>query len=211
MENIKYRAIEEKDYNEVGEILNQAFGLFKYMPDEKMLENFKLQYVYSCLTEATYTSVAEKDGRVVGIIMGNAKSDYNVFSHFSYIFKTILYSLKMGWHGRKYKKQMKEYKKLHRIYHEFSKKHKNDFDGVLTLFAVDKDCQGLGVGKTLLKGLFEYLKKQNIKNIYLYTDTTCNYNFYEHRGFKRLEEQTLELTREEKNFQMDVFLYNYNF
>ena len=98
---------------------------------------------------------------------------------------------------------------VHEIYHNFSRKHKGEFDGVLTLFAVNENCRGLGVGKTLLAGLLEYLKKQDVKHIYLYTDTTCNYGFYEYQGFERLEEQSIVLTKDGHSFDMDVFLYGY--
>ena len=47
MGTIKYRPIQEKDYLVVGEIINQAFGLFHYVSDKKALECFKNQYIYS--------------------------------------------------------------------------------------------------------------------------------------------------------------------
>lgn len=210
MEAIKYRPIEKKDYAAVGEIINQAFSLYRYVSDPKTLNCFKMQYIYSCLSEAAYTRAAEQNGKVIGVIMGNAKSDYRAFSHLNYIFHTIYYSLKMRYAGRKFKAGIDDFHKLHKIYHAFSQKHKGEFDGVLTLFAVNESCRGFGVGKTLLAGFSEYLKEQNVKRIYLYTDTTCNYGFYEHQGFERLEEQPLLLTKDGQPFKMNVFLYGYS-
>lgn len=212
MAEILYRPIEEKDYVAVGEILNQAFGLFRYVSDSKTLESFKLKYVYGCLSEATYTCVAEQNGKVVGVIMGKSDKDYHFFHHLPYALKAIQYSMKMKRlaKGENAKAGIRAYQELHKIYHSFSEKHRGEFDGVLTLFAVDENCRGYGVGKTLLSGLFEYLKKQEVKRIYLYTDTTCNYGFYEHKGFERLEEHPLSLARDGKPFQMNVFLYGYS-
>ena len=210
METIKYRTIETGDYPAIGEMINQAFGLYRYVSDEKTLECFKLQYVYSCLSEAAYHCVAEQNGRIVGVIMGNAKSDYKILRHLNYILRTLQYGMKMIYYGRKFKTGIDDYKKLHEIYHTFSGKHKGEFDGVLTLFAVKENCRGLGVGTELLSRFSEYLKSKGTKRIYLYTDTTCNYGFYEHKGFERLEEQTLEMTKDGKPFQMDVFLYGYS-
>lgn len=209
METITYRPMEEKDYLSVGEIINQAFGLYRYVSDEKVLKCFKQQYVYSCLSEATYTLVAEQNDKVIGVIMGNAKSDYTVLAHLKYMLFTFGYGIKMKYYGRKSKVGIEDYKRLHEIYHNFSRKHKGEFDGVLTLFAVNENCRGLGVGKTLLAGVLEYLKKQDVKHIYLYTDTTCNYGFYEYQGFERLEEQSIVLTKDGHSFDMDVFLYGY--
>lgn len=67
------------------------------------------------------------------------------------------------------------------------------------------------MGGNLLSELFDYFNTQNTKQIYLYTDTTCSYKFYEHKGFKRLEKQELKLLRDEKLFTMNVFLYGYSF
>lgn len=210
METIKYRTTEKKDYPAIGEIINQSFGLYRYVSDKKTLDCFKLQYVYSCLSEATYNCVAEQDGKIVGVIMGNAKTDYKICPHLKYLFSTLRYGIKMIYYGRKFKTGIEDYKRLHEIYHRFSQKHKGEFDGVLTLFAVNENCRGLGVGTKLFSGLSEYLKSKNTKRIYLYTDTTCNYGFYEHKGFERLEEQTLEMTKDSKSFQMNVFLYGYS-
>lgn len=210
MKMIKYRAIAETDFNAIGEIINQAFGLYRYVSDEKTLECFKFQYVYSCLSEATYNCVAEQDGKVVGVIMGNAKADYKVFPHLKYLLRTLQYGIKMKYYGRKLKNGIQDYKRLLEIYSDFSRKHKGEFGGVLTLFAVNENCRGVGVGKSLLAGFLEYLKQQKIKRIYLYTDTTCNYGFYESHGFERLEEQPLSLTKDGHQFDMNVFLYGYS-
>lgn len=210
MDTIKYRPIEERDFLAVGEIINRAFGLYRYVSDKKTLDCFKNQYVYSCLLEATYTCVAEQNGKIVGVIMGNAKSDYKILSHLKYLLHTIQYGIKMKYYGRKFKAGIEDYKRLHEIYRSFSDKHKGEFDGVLTLFAVNENCRGLGVGTNLLSGLSEYLKGTNTKRIYLYTDTTCNYGFYEHKGFERLEEQPLAMTKDGKPFEMNVFLYGFS-
>lgn len=209
MEGIKYRSMDKNDCLSVSEIINQAFGLNQYVSEEKALKCFKQQYVYSCLSEATYTLVAEQNDKVIGVIMGNAKSDYKILAHLRYMLLSFGYGIKMKYYGRKSKEGIEDYKRLHEIYHNFSKKHKGEFDGVLTLFAVNENCRGLGVGKELLVGLQEYLKKQKVKHIYLYTDTTCNYGFYEHQGFERWEEQSLLLTKNGHPFDMNVFLYSY--
>lgn len=83
-----------------------------------------LLYVYSCLSEATYNCVAEQEGKVVGIIIGNAKSDYIILPHLKYMFRTIQYGIKMKYHGRKLKNGIEDYKRLYEVYHSFSRKQK---------------------------------------------------------------------------------------
>lgn len=209
MSELLFRTIKKEDCAEVGEILNKAFFLHTYVSDSKTLEAFKLQYVYGCLCEATYASVCELDGKVVGVIMAKANADYKIGKHLKFMLPTVWQGVKMAYHGRRDKTGIRGFNNLHKIYHEFSAKHKGEFDGSLTLFALNEECRGHGVGKTLLNGALSYLKMYNVSNIYLYTDTTCNYGFYEHMGFERLEEKPLKLTKNGKPFTMDVFLYGY--
>lgn len=211
MSSIHYRPIQEKDFPAVSEIINQAFDLFDYVPNFEVLDAFKLQYLYSCLSESTYTCVAEQDGTVVGVIMGNTKNDYRIAAHLRHTANTLRYSLKMRRMFRKERAGTQDYDALHKIYREFSNKHRGEFDGVLTLFAVNRDCRGFGVGTALWDGLQEYLRCQGVKRIYLYTDTTCNYGFYERHGFHRLEAQTMTMTKGGAPFHLDVFLYGYAF
>lgn len=209
MTGLHYRPIERKDYTVIGEIINEAFGLYRYMGDSKLLENVKQQYVYSCLSEATYTCVAEQNGEVIGVIMGNAKLDYKFFRHLPAVCGTAWYSLKLTLFGRKFRANIRDYQNLHKVYHAFSQKHKGEFDGILTLFAVRESCRGLGIGKELLNGLLQYLRNQGTHRIYLYTDDTCNTGFYEYHGFERLEKQPLTMIRDGKSFGMNIFLYGY--
>lgn len=141
--------------------------------------------------------------------MGNAKRDYQLVLHLKALACTAWYACAMRVHGRRNREGLDSYRNLHQIYHAFSKKHKGEFDGVLTLFAVDEDYRGRGVGKALFIRLMDDLQHYGAHAIYLYTDSTCNYGFYEHQGFHRLEQQLLTLKRDGKPFQMAVYLYGY--
>ena len=209
MEQVRYRDLKKEDYPAVAGILSQAFGLHRYVSQPRLLQAFRQQYVYSCLAEATFARVAEENGRIIGVIMGNARSDYRILSQLPFLFRSGWYAVKMKWIGRKERTGIGDYQRLHRIYGAFSQRHRGEFDGVLTLFAVNRESRGKGVGKTLLSDLRAYWEEHKTRNVYLYTDTTCNYGFYEHQGFVRLEDEALTLTRDGNPFEMRVFLYGY--
>lgn len=60
----------------------------------------------------------------------------------------------------------------------------NDDDIILGLFvSTQKGC-----GKQLLAKLVETCKENNKKNVYLWTDTTCDYEYYKKNGFVLLKE-----------------------
>ena len=69
----------------------------------------------------------------------------------------------------------------------------NDVDGELCLFAVDPSRNGQGIGSILLA---EFEKRVKGRNIFLYTDSNCTYQFYEKRGFERADEREINLGNE---------------
>ncbi|HCQ90394.1 MAG TPA: GNAT family N-acetyltransferase [Clostridium sp.] len=207
--NVTYREIKKSDYGVIEAIINNSFGLYKYVSNPKVLKSLLKMYLQSCLAEKTFSCIAEKDGKVVGVILGQAKSDYKYLAHLNHIFAVAFHSTAMTLKSALYQCSTSDYKKVHEIYHKLILGKEKEFDGVLTLFAVTQDCRGLGVGKKLLFNFFEYLKKKNSTHIYLYTDSSCNYGFYDSQGFVRLGEETVQITSEHKSSTLNVFLYNY--
>ncbi|MEW9096120.1 MAG: GNAT family N-acetyltransferase [Clostridiaceae bacterium] len=209
MSSIIYREIKRSDYDQIREIINQSFGLYKCVDNGKILDSMLHAYLQSCLAEQTFHCVAEKDGKVIGVIMGQAKNKYHALAHLTPAISLIWYSLKMNAQAALHHCDIDVYKRLHQIYHEFLIGREKEFDGVLTLFAVSEECRGLGVGKTLLHKLLDYLKENGVKHIYLYTDSFCNVGFYESQGFERLSEKGMMITREHRETTMDVYMYRY--
>ncbi len=62
----------------------------------------------------------------------------------------------------------------------------------LVVFIVSPETRGHGVGSTLMKGAFEYLANTGGKKGYLFTDTTCTWEYYEHRGMRRAIERNFD-------------------
>lgn len=78
----------------------------------------------------------------------------------------------------------------------------------LALFAVSSSCRGKGIGKILFQSALEHMDKTGLKEFYLFTDTTCNYGFYEHQGMiRRLEkEHTFNIKGQQR--VMNFFIYD---
>lgn len=136
-------------------------------------------------------------------------TDYRILSHLPFLFRSGWYAVKMKWLGRKERTGIGDYQRLHRIYGAFSQRHRGEFDGSSDSVCRQSRKRAKGVGKTLLSDLLAYWEEHKTRNVYLYTDTTCNYGFYEHQGFVRLEDEALTLTRDGNPFEMRVFLYGY--
>lgn len=83
--------------------------------------------------------------------------------------------------------------------HEYEKNYdympedlKNKFDGEISMLIIDTNLRGKGIGKKLLLDLFELAKKDNVKNLYIYTDDSCSYHIYETLGCKKIYETIVE-------------------
>lgn len=72
-----------------------------------------------------------------------------------------------------------------------------NFDGEITLFVTDKSCRGRGFGKLLLKECLKEIGSLECANIFLTSDSECNFSFYFAYGFKLLKEAKVKYKKEE--------------
>ena len=66
------------------------------------------------------------------------------------------------------------------------------FDGEVSILIVDKDYRGKSIGKKLLFDVFELAKNDNMKNLQIITDESCDYGFYEKCGCKKVYERIIK-------------------
>lgn len=85
---------------------------------------------------------------------------------------------------------------------------KNTPDGEIVFLAADPNSKIKGVGTALLAALESDEKG---KQIYLYTDDACTYQFYEHRGFKRAEERDAVIDIGGRQVPLKCLLYTKKF
>ena len=79
----------------------------------------------------------------------------------------------------------------------------------LTIWQGDEvQRRGKGVGKQLYQRFLQYLKKEHLDSFYLYTDTSCNYGFYEHQGMVRRCEKEHIFTVNQQRSKMTFFIYD---
>ncbi|WP_165496216.1 GNAT family N-acetyltransferase [Alloscardovia theropitheci] len=71
---------------------------------------------------------------------------------------------------------------------ELSKKAADQSEAELRLFMMDESARGKGVGKKLLSYAEKSMKDSGAQQYYLYTDSTCDYGFYDYIGMTRTAE-----------------------
>lgn len=81
-----------------------------------------------------------------------------------------------------------------------------DYPAEVALFVISPRAQGLGIGSQLYQRFLKSLKERDVQRYYLFTDTSCNYKFYELKGLKR--SCTREYNPQTANhLSLDLYLY----
>lgn len=207
MSEVIYRNLNKHDYQDIQNLIDDAFGFSKFIKDPKFLDSMLNLYLQSCILDSSFAKVAEKNGEVIGIILGNAKMDKNHLKKFHNVLSSLHSMSRLFFATKENKNAIKSFREIDKTYKEIIEGKKDDFEGTLQLFIVSEKSRGLGVGKNLLSYLLDYMKSMKVNSFYLYTDDRCNYGFYDSQGFKRIGEKVISF--QHFDMTLNVFLYSY--
>lgn len=143
-------------------------------------------YLFEILEENEKMVIEKDNGKVIGIC-GYAKwnSKKHLFKKkFFHILKEILIYSPLV----KDKKAMKKYSN---DYDYTPKELENYFDGEISILILDKGYRGKGLGKKMLLEIFEYARNDNMRNVQILSDESCNFKFYEVCGCKKVYENVI--------------------
>lgn len=203
---ITLRAYRKEDFASLKHIIKKTWH-YEELSSPKTADKLAKVFLSSCLTNYTYSCVAIDEGKPIGIILVNNKAKYRC--PFSFRLQQIkaLISLYLSKEGRKV---AKIFENVNGIDKELLKECEIDYPAELALFAVDASYRGKGVGKMLFQAALDYMKEQKLDTFYLFTDTSCNYGFYEHQGMKRKAETDFTFQVKEQKAKMNFFVYDYH-
>ena len=145
-------------------------------------------YLFTILEETEKMVIEKEDGKVIGIC-GYAKWNskrHIVRKKFFHILKLILIWSPLV----KDKKAIYEYSNN---YDYTPEELANYFEGEISILILNSKYRGKGIGKKMLSLVFEYAKNDNMKNIQILTDESCNFKFYEACGCKRFMKRLLTM------------------
>lgn len=204
---VQLRKYRKQDFKALENIIRETWHYDEFS-SPKTAAKLARVFLSSCLTNYTFSRVAIFDGRIVGIILvKDIKNHKCPFSNRLLQIKSIL-SLYLSKEGRNVSKIFKNVNGIDRqLLNESNKSYSAEF----ALFAVDSSCRGHGIGKTLFQSALNYIKNQNLKEFYLFTDTSCNYGFYEHQGLIRRCEKKQTFNIKNQQTIMKFFIYDYQF
>ena len=204
-EEIIFREFKKEDSKIIEEIIIEAWH-YNDLCSSKIARKMAKVFLSSCLTNQTYTQVALLNNQPIGIIM--AKNSKIHRCPFKYRIKQIrdFISLYLSTEGRQ---TSKIFSSVNSIDEELLNECTKKYEGEVAFFAISSKARGKGIGKRMFSNMLEYMKSQNIKDFYLYTDTSCNYGFYEHQGMIKRKEKSKTFFIQGKEAKMTFFIYDY--
>lgn len=199
---IYFREYRKDDAKYIEEIIRYTWQ-YDLFCSKNVAERMARLFLSSCLSNQTFNRVAVIDDKPVGIIMAKSIKDHK--KSVKYIFQQLVavFKLFISSEGRKI---AYTFGGISDIDKKMLSERNKKFDGEIAFFAINEKCRGKGIGKYLFELAMEYFKKVNVKNFYLYTDSSCNYRFYEHQGLERCAEKDFEVPIGIKN-EMKFYLY----
>ena len=209
MNKVIYRDLVTSDYETIKELIGEAFGFSDFIKDKELLDIMLSGYLQECILDSSFSKVAQKDGKVIGFILGNAKNDKNRIINSNNPLDIDMNSIESIISNKENRTLLEEFLKIQTTYKEIIKGKEDQFQGCIQLFVVSKESRGLGVGKALVKYLSDYMKSMNVKSLYLFTDSRCNYGFYDSQNFNKLNEK--QVSFDCVDAKLDIFLYGYKF
>ncbi len=203
--NIIYRSLKKTDIESLADLIIDSWS-YEKMFSKQVAYHFAHTFLYFELVRESFTQVAELDGKAIGIIIGDVKNE-------SKNFKNYLYYPKLVWHAshlllsKEGRRVLLKYAgEVASLNKQMIKDQNELFDSEIALFAVSPQAQGLGVGSTLYNYFLNTIKKKNLNTFFLYTDTTCNFGFYEHKGLERIT-AIKKYVDSPVNKEIEFFLY----
>lgn len=202
---ITLREYQKQDFKTLENIIRATWHYDDFC-SPKTAQKLAKVYLSSCLTNYTYSCVALDNEKPVGIILVNHKAKHKCPIGIKIQQLKAIISLYLSKEGRKVSKI---FENVNGIDKELLKECGIEYPAELALFAIDSTCRGKGIGKQLFQSALEYMKGQQLDTFYLFTDTSCNYGFYEHQGMTRRCEKEHIFNINGQKAKMNFFIYDY--
>lgn len=143
-------------------------------------------YWFEILSEVEEVIIEQINDRIVGVC------GYSKWNSKKHIVRKKIYGL-LKWlliHSFLVKDKNAIYK-YNNDYDYLPKELENYFDGEINILIVNKLYRGKKIGQKLLNKIFEMAKNDNMNNIQILSDESCNYKFYENLGCIKVYEKVI--------------------
>lgn len=196
---IEIRDLKKEDYKKAIDFAIEGMHFEWYFKSKFLLKLYGKYFWYLEMSRATQIIAAYIEDEFVGVLLAEMDGEMKKYTSFwseiyikiCEVFQRLYFDDSVGVYDEVNEKMFEQYSKS------------NNPDGEITFLAANtKKTKGIGT-----KLLEEFESRQKGKEVYLYTDDACSYQFYENRGFKKVGEENIILNLNEK-VPLTCFLYS---
>lgn len=207
-DRLVYRPFREEDRKDLEEIVKYVWNYEPYGVSDETRDRFAALDLNSCLSISNWTEVAVFDGKPVGFLFGRLEEDFPTekWNEAKSLKRKNFVRLITFKDGRK---MIRDNAMYERVNEELLSgcANKDSYDAELVFFALLDGYRGFGIGQHLYQDYLDFLRQREASHLYVFTDTTCNYPFYERNGFTRQNQITAEMQMRNGE-QIDMFVYD---
>ena len=179
---MQIKELDKKDFKNVIQYAIQGMHFDAYLNNKFMLRAYGRYFWYLEYTNATQVIAAYDGDTLLGVLVADMKGEAKRYQSFwkSLYVKIVsaIQNLFFGGGANPYNEANKE------MFSKYAEQYQPD--GEIRFLAANPDSKIKGIGTYLLN---ELSLREAGKEIYLFTDTNCTYQFYERRGFETLGEK----------------------
>lgn len=188
---LEIKELRKQDYKKVIQYAIKGMHFSMYISNKTILNLYGKYFWYLELINATQVIAVYYGEELAGVIVVDIEGEEKYHKSFSkslYVkfvdfLQKNFFKDSVGMYDDVNKKMLSEYKR------------NNSPDGEIRFLAANPDLKIKGIGTLLLN---ELEKREKGKELFLFTDDLCTYQFYEHRGFDKVGEEDVILELEEK-------------
>lgn len=199
---LKIQPLKKKDYKKAMQFAISGMHFDQYISDKTTLNLYGRYFWYMELLRASQVISAYYGDALAGVLIADMKGEPKVYHSFwKKLYVNFFDFLQnafvkdgVGPYNLANEEMIKAFRKEHHP------------DGEICFLAANSDLKIKGIGSMLLA---ELEKREPGKEIYLFTDNNCTYQFYEHRGFERSQEKQIKMEFAEKGeVPLSCYLYS---
>jgi len=209
-QSLTIRDVEESDLPALKAMIDETWEWVDLVESQEALDATISLYLNQVLYYSSFGKVALLDGKIAGAIFGSVEGDAPVCRMLQD--DSMDHALTLLKATENERRDVYEcISKINSTYADLLRGKEDTYDGSLVFLAVSEEARGIGLGKQLWHELSAYFGTKSVKSIYVYTDTDCNYAFYESAGFTCRDEQDLSCAFRVGDWNVRIFLYEYRF
>lgn len=188
---LELKKLQEKDYKKVIQYAIKGMHFNMYIDNKMILNLYGKYFWYLEFLNATQVLAVYYGDELAGVLIADIYGETKYHKSFSnslyvkfvdFIQKTF-FKDSVGIYDETNKKMLDKYKE------------NNTPNGEIRFLAANSNLKIKGIGTMLLS---ELERREKGKEVYLFTDDQCTYQFYEHRGFEKVGEENIELELDKK-------------